>query len=682
MEQSQWTNVCCNPFNKTEHSSKKKSLRQVLPWMLEKVPSLILGAKICDSCRKELAWLAVESDPLDNSGNEFDSTYICQQESLESVNECLQAIGEIPIVKKKLVNTNYPKEKLRVAAAKVMLPTMMPYEIDDDIEIIGQLKEKFHTSTDRSQKVQILTVLPKSWSARKVQEEFAVSNYMARKAKNLVKEQGILSSPNPKHGSALPLTTVKLILAFYESDDISRIMPGRKDFVSIRQGDQRVHVQKRLILGNLKEVYQEFKENHPMEKIGFSKFAELRPRHCVLAGTSGTHAVCVCTIHQNVKLMMIGGKIAELSAYDDVQLNNYNHCLAKIICNPPQPDCYFQSCNSCPGISGLKEHLHTLMDDNMIDTVQYKRWVSTDRSTLETITKPADEFVESFCEQLKTLLTHSFIAKQQSAFHLEVKSSLQCGVFQVIADFSENYSFVLQDQAQGFHWNNSQVTIHPFVVYYTESGKLQQLSYVIISDCLHHDTIAVYVFQNSLIDFLTTKFNSLPRKIIYFSDGAAAQYKNRKNFLNLCHHKPDFGIDAEWHFFATSHGKGPCDGLGGTVKRLAARTSLQRPYEHQIMTPRQLYEWASDNIPGISFAYCTTDDYIKADSFLELRFQQSRTIPGTQKLHCFIPFQKDKLHTKVFSNSSTQKEEKATISEAGELPLEEIKGFVIVVYND
>ena len=71
------------------------------------------------------------------------------------------------------------------------------------------------------------------------------------------------------------------------------------------------------------------------------------------------------------------------------------------------------------------------------------------------------------------------------------------------------------------------------------------------------------------------------------------------------------------------------------------------------MTPRQLYEWASDNIPGISFAYCTTDDYKKADSFLELRFQQSRTIPGTQKLHCFIPFQKDKLHTKAFSNLST-----------------------------
>lgn len=45
----------------------------------------------------------------------------------------------------------------------------------------------------------------------------------------------------------------------------------------------------------------------------FSKFAELRPRNCVLAGASGTHTVCVCAIHQNVKLMLEGGKIAQIS---------------------------------------------------------------------------------------------------------------------------------------------------------------------------------------------------------------------------------------------------------------------------------------------------------------------------------------------------------------------------------
>ena len=113
--------------------------------------------------------------------------------------------------------------------------------------------------------------------------------------------------------------------------------------------------------------------------------------------------------------------------------------------------------------------------------------------------------MKSFCEKLKTLLTLSFIAKQQSAFHMEVKSSLQSGVFQVIADFAENYSFILQDEAEGFHWNNSQATVHPFVVYYTESSsELHQLSFVVISNCLHHDTVTVYVFQKCLI-----KINSI-----------------------------------------------------------------------------------------------------------------------------------------------------------------------------
>ena len=114
---------------------------------------------------------------------------------------------------------------------------------------------------------------------------------------------------------------------------------------------------------------------------------------------------------------------------------------------------------------------------------------------------------------------------------------------------------------------------------------------------------------------------------MYFSDGAASQYKNCKNFINICNHEADFGIQAEWHFSATSHGKGASDGVGGTVKLLAARASLQRPYERQIMTPLQLFEWASENIPGVVFRYCSTEEYEEVKHHLEKRFENSRTIP-------------------------------------------------------
>ena len=111
-------------------------------------------------------------------------------------------------------------------------------------------------------------------------------------------------------------------------------------------------------------------------------------------------------------------------------------------------------------------------------------------------------------------------------------------------------------EAQGFHSNNSQATLHSFAVYYTESGKLHQLSYVIISDCIVSNMIRLlFMFLKCLVEFLTDEFNCCPHKIINF---LMEQLHNtsQKNFLNLCHNKADFGIDAEWHFFATSHGKG------------------------------------------------------------------------------------------------------------------------------
>ena len=253
--------------------------------------------------------------------------------------------------------------------------------------------------------------------------------------------------------------------------------------------------------------------------------------------------------------------------------------------------------------------------------------------------------------------------------------------FVVIGDFSENYSFVLQDAAQGFHWNNSQATIHPFVAYYRESGKLEHVSYVIISDCLHHDTIAVHLFQKNLVQFLQEKFSKVD-KILYFSDGSAAQYKNRKKFVNLCYHKEDFGVQAEWHFYATSHGKGPCDGIGGTVKCLAARASLQRAYHSQIMTPHQLFDWAIENIEKVHFKYCTSDDYRQEEIFLEERLKISRTIPGTQKLHCFIPQSNAKILTKMFSNSSVAKQERVTRLSKTEIAIDEIEGFVTAVYEN
>jgi hypothetical protein len=117
---------------------------------------------------------------------------------------------------------------------------------------------------------------------------------------------------------------------------------------------------------------------------------------------------------------------------------------------------------------------------------------------------------------------------------------------------------------------------------------------------MEHDTPFVYQVQAEVVKYLKRE---LPHviDIEYFLDGCAGQYKNFKNILNLFHHFVDFGITAKWSFFATSHGKSPCDGIGGTVKRLVARASLQRPLDDQILSMDKMFEYCEGSIKGVNF---------------------------------------------------------------------------------
>jgi len=255
--------------------------------------SILRGEKICDDCRKRLAkesLLVADTGIPTPPSPDFDSLshdipdspavdkalqlHEDKSKSLVLVNQCLDMFGQTPLTKSKLRSKHYSKQKVEKVTTMMQNLVVSDPQSKDDGEIVQQLKEKFAFAS-RSEKVQILTVLPKSWSIRKVQTEFGAANYMVRKAKQLVEEKGILATPNPKPGHTLPQTTIDIVTNFYESDENSRMMPGRKDFVSIRKEEGRVHIQKRLVLCNLKELYRLFKESFLHVAIGFSKFAEL-----------------------------------------------------------------------------------------------------------------------------------------------------------------------------------------------------------------------------------------------------------------------------------------------------------------------------------------------------------------------------------------------------------------------
>ena len=147
------------------------------------------------------------------------------------------------------------------------------------------------------------------------------------------------------------------------------------------------------------------------------------------------------------------------------------------------------------------------------------------------------------------------------------------------------------------------------------------------------------------------------RKCIYFSDGGPQQLKNLDYFANIYFHDQDFHRSADWNFQATADGKGLlCDGVGGALKRLARRASLQMSSNDQISTALELFNWLRRD-SSLNKYYCfvqrySYQKYNNKNKLLETRFENCRAIPGTQKLHRIKPGRNYELNVKNYSTTN------------------------------
>ena len=664
---------CANPMRGPgEKGHLGRNLRSISSKMREKFPFLPLSAKICDSCRKRaVTYVSRPSVPMMNLD---DASRPCSDASPQISMPQAETHAPSPDVMSSSLRSGRSfhlddsavflddeegnvSEEDNVSEddnSDVDPSVSKRYRSSREIELeemLDGLKSKFNELKNYSERLQILTVLPNSWSARKVALEFSITRHMASRAKKLRETKGVFASPTAKAGHSLPSQTVEKVQNFYLEN--SRVMPGMKDKVSFKVNGEKKIEQKHMVLENLQDLHRKYKNEYPEAMVGFSKFAELRPKQCILAGANGTHVVCVCTYHQNCKLMLEAIDIMTLTKDSSCPLKDYKDCLAQLMCTNPTPACHLDECVHCPGVKPLSRELKRLLSDSVVETVEFRVWQSTDRCTLATEKLPTDDFVDLLVDRLKTLKTHHFIAREQSAFVKDRKENLGDGEVLVHCDFSENYAFVAQDAAQSFHYNNDQCTVHPVVYYHRDGNEIHHRSLVVLSDSTIHDTAAVYLIQKILIQHVKDNCENV-RKIIYVTDGAAQHYKNRYQMANLLHHKTDFGIEAEAHFHATAHGKGACDGVGAVLKREARRKSLQIVHGEPILTPDALFRWSKDNFKGIDVFFYTKEEHENIKIELRGRFDRAKAVPAIQKHHCFIPKTQEQLSMKRYSASEIE----------------------------
>ena len=291
---------------------------------------------------------------------------------------------------------------------------------DDLDHLVMLLKEKLKLSNRRG-KIQVLIFTPRSWSIRKAASEFNVSKKTIQKARKLCEKKGLLEMPEHIKGKTLKQEVVDLVKAFYCDDEFTQQLPGKNDCVSI---GKKQYMSKRLILCNLKELHTLFKKKYPDIKIGFSKFASLHPKWCISVGPKGTHSVCVCTIHQNLKLMLSAVSLSK----------HYHELVEMIVCNRDSKECMVHRCPSCPG----KQKIQTFLEENLLrnesdnddcdsddnndendeneETIAYKQWTTTDRAELVSHTVTTEDFVDILAEKIDKITAHSYITRAQAQY--------------------------------------------------------------------------------------------------------------------------------------------------------------------------------------------------------------------------------------------------------------------------
>ena len=98
-------------------------------------------------------------------------------------------------------------------------------------------------------------------------------------------------------------------------------------------------------------------------------------------------------------------------------------------------------------------------------------------------------------------------------------------------------------------------------------------STVSISDDLTHSTDSVIIFVDKL---LSSVIDENVKTLHIWPDGPSSQFKNRFIAASIPWLQEKHKLKICWNFFATSHGKGPVDGIDGVVKRMATQKVIQR----------------------------------------------------------------------------------------------------------
>ncbi|GBM81678.1 hypothetical protein AVEN_239454-1 [Araneus ventricosus] len=142
--------------------------------------------------------------------------------------------------------------------------------------------------------------------------------------------------------------------------------------------------------------------------------------------------------------------------------------------------------------------------------------------------------------------------------------------------------------------------------------ELLSIPVVVVSNYMQRDKYAVATFTDVIIENIKkshAKFNM--KNVIYQSDGTGKYFKQKFSLcLGTIMHD-----NFQWHFTATSHGKGAIDGLGGTIKCRVREATRSRNIDPR--TAEEFVDCTKRLCPKIIVLYVLQETVTKKKQKLE-----------------------------------------------------------------
>ena len=163
-----------------------------------------------------------------------------------------------------------------------------------------------------------------------------------------------------------------------------------------------------------------------------------------------------------------------------------------------------------------------------------------------------------------------------------------------------------------------------------------------------------------IIDQIVKKHTAI-KKVHVFSDGPSSQFKDKYT----AHFLHQLSVQIEWHYFATSHGKGVVNGIGGTVKRIVWNAVSTRQV-HSVQDAKTFAEAAKSISKAINVTYLSQEQIDKTAHSLCLKkcFTSAPLLKGISQCHSLQPLENGLVRCRSYSIQSTWEDKGRELSVA------------------